>query len=286
VSRTGIDHEQAPGSFGVAAHDPILGPILIVRSGAEKDIELGSVLRRDRARDSRTSESGTAAGIARKRDVRCSVNVSLGRETDVELKRRRVDFDIPVPKKLRKSLGGESLQLSLPVRVLEDMCICWSPKRPTNGRRAEATRLLFSKRPPMSSRNLDRLVRLFNLNVPGTITMENEIPPMLPAQRLFAPSPSPSDPYTSQPRGPTQLPLLSVQRRARKRLRLQIEIVGNPRSLRRRVVSRSCKSAGGVFSSSRSRTDWYGLPLVTVALDPDPTVSPVTTRRQLSIGSE
>jgi hypothetical protein len=203
-----------------------------------------------------------------------------------ELKRRRVDFDIPVPKKLRKSLGGESLQLSLPVRVLEDMCICWSPKRPTNGRRAEATRLLFSKRPPMSSRNLDRLVRLFNLNVPGTITMENEIPPMLPAQRLFAPSPSTSDPYTSQPRGPTQLPLLSVQRRARKRLRLQIEIVGNPRSLRRRVVNRSCKSAGGVFSSSRSRTDWYGLPLVTVALDPDPTVSPVTTRRQLSIGSE
>jgi hypothetical protein len=102
----------------------------------------------------------------------------------------------------------------------------------------------------MSSRNLDRLVRLFNLNVPGTITMENEIPPMLPAQRLFAPSPSPSDPYTSQPRGPTQLPLLSVQRRARERLRLQIEIVGNPRSLRRRVVNRSCKSAGGVFSSS------------------------------------
>jgi hypothetical protein len=57
----------------LGAHDPILAHILIVRSGAEKDIELGSVLRRDRARDSRTSESGTAAGIARKRDVWCCV---------------------------------------------------------------------------------------------------------------------------------------------------------------------------------------------------------------------
>jgi len=135
VSRTSIENEQRLGGFGVAgvekielampvnrisfpveatlgAHDPVLTHILIVRSGAEKDIEFGSVFRSYRAGGRRSGESGTA-GISRKPDIRRSVDVILGRETGVELKCRRVNFDIPVPKKIRKSLGGKDLQFGL-----------------------------------------------------------------------------------------------------------------------------------------------------------------------------
>jgi hypothetical protein len=134
VSRTGVEHEQTFGGFGIArkkletampvnrisfpvqatlgAHDPVFPHVLIVRPGAEKHIEFGSVVRRYCPSGSRSSEPGTAARISRKPNIRSAVNASLGRETDIELKGRGIDFDIPVFEEIRKSLGGVSLQFS------------------------------------------------------------------------------------------------------------------------------------------------------------------------------
>jgi len=132
VSRTSIENEQRLGGFAVTgvekielampvnrisfpveatlgAHDPVLTHILIVRSGAEKDIEFGSVLRRYSAGGRRSGEPSTA-GITRKPDMRCSIDVGLSRESDIEVKRRIIDFDIPDLKKIRKGLRDGGLE--------------------------------------------------------------------------------------------------------------------------------------------------------------------------------
>jgi hypothetical protein len=132
MSRTCIKHEQGLGgvevsdeqlepavavngiSFPVkaalAAHGPIFSHILIVRSGAENDIELGAVFGRNRTGDRRSGKSGAAAGTSSKLDMRCTVDASLNREAGIELNRRWVDFDTSVLEEIRKSLGGEGLQ--------------------------------------------------------------------------------------------------------------------------------------------------------------------------------
>jgi len=104
-----VDRISFPVETTLGGHDPVLTIVLVLRSGTEKDIEFGSVFRRNRTGDRGSSETRIAAGTSRKRDIWCSVDVSLRRETDAELKRRRVDVDFPFPEKLRKSLSGESL---------------------------------------------------------------------------------------------------------------------------------------------------------------------------------
>jgi hypothetical protein len=131
VARAGIEDQEGPASILVPggeefqpamafdrisfpieavlrAHDSILGAVLCVRSGTEKDVELTSVFGSHGARYRSRWFRGAASGSS-KRHIRRTVAGNC-REINADLHRRLIDVDAPVVEKLCHPSDGKSLK--------------------------------------------------------------------------------------------------------------------------------------------------------------------------------